>query len=99
MTSIDAICDHSRVLTKCCSSNGRNFILTLAIAASGLNISNTAALAQTDYPSRTIRIIVPLPPGPIADVVPRLIADKLSSKWAQPVVIENKPGAGSNIGA
>jgi tripartite-type tricarboxylate transporter receptor subunit TctC len=99
MTSMDAIWDHSKALTKCCFSNGRNFILALAIAASGLNNSNTVAWAQTDYPSRTIRIIVPLPAGPIADVVPRLIADKLSSKWGQPVVIENKPGAGSNIGA
>jgi tripartite-type tricarboxylate transporter receptor subunit TctC len=99
MTSIDAICDHSKALTKYCSSNGRNFILTLAIAASGLSIWNTAALAETDYPSRVIRVIVPLPPGPIFDTVPRLIGDKLSSKWGQPVVIENRPGAGSTIGA
>jgi tripartite-type tricarboxylate transporter receptor subunit TctC len=99
MTSIDAIWGRSKALTKCCSNNGRNFFLALAIAAFSLNISNTAASAQTNYPSRTIRVIVPLPPGPVADLLPRIIGDKLSSKWGQAVVIENRPGAGSNIGA
>ncbi len=99
MTSIDAIWDRSKALTKFC---GRNFFLALAMAALSLNNSNTAVSAQTtqtNYPSRTIRVIVPLPPGPVADLVPRIIGDKLSSKWGQAVVIENRPGAGSNIGA
>ena len=59
----------------------------------------SAAFAQADYPSRTIRVIVPVPPGPVADVVPRLIGEKLAAQWSQPVVIENRPGAGSNVGA
>src|SRR6185295_17213169 len=58
-----------------------------------------AAVAQTDYPSRTIRIVVPLPPGAFADVLPRLIGDKLAARWGQPVIIENKPGAAQNLGA
>jgi tripartite-type tricarboxylate transporter receptor subunit TctC len=57
------------------------------------------AFAQSDYPSRPIKIVVPLPPGPVADLVPRLIAEKLAARWGQPVIIENRPGAALNIGA
>ncbi|HET7765762.1 MAG TPA: tripartite tricarboxylate transporter substrate binding protein [Burkholderiales bacterium] len=58
----------------------------------------TLAQAQ-DYPSRPIRIVVPYPPGGSADLVPRAFADSLQAKWGQPVLIENRPGAGGNIGA
>jgi tripartite-type tricarboxylate transporter receptor subunit TctC len=51
------------------------------------------------YPSRPIRIIVPLPPGATADTLPRLIGEKLTAKWGQPVIIENRPGAAQNLGA
>src|SRR5579884_2642768 len=57
-----------------------------------------AAQAQ-NYPTHTVRIIVPFPAGGTADAVPRLIADWLSRKWGQPVVIENHTGAAGNIGA
>ncbi|MGN6749851.1 MAG: Bug family tripartite tricarboxylate transporter substrate binding protein, partial [Xanthobacteraceae bacterium] len=52
-----------------------------------------------DYPSRTVKIIVPFPAGGTADVMPRIVADWLTKKWAQPVVIENRTGAAGNIGA
>ena len=55
--------------------------------------------AQNHYPSRPIKIVVPLPAGGTADTVPRLIAEKLAVKWGQPVVVENRPGAANNIGA
>jgi tripartite-type tricarboxylate transporter receptor subunit TctC len=51
------------------------------------------------YPTRTVKIIVPFPAGGTADAVPRLVADFLSRKWGQPVVIENRTGAAGNIGA
>jgi tripartite-type tricarboxylate transporter receptor subunit TctC len=51
------------------------------------------------YPDRTVRIIVPFPAGGTADAVPRLVADRLSRKWGQPVIIENRTGAAGNIGA
>jgi tripartite-type tricarboxylate transporter receptor subunit TctC len=52
-----------------------------------------------DYPNRTIKIVVPAPPGSLLDVVPRIIAEKLSAKWDVPVIIENRPGAAQNLGA
>jgi tripartite-type tricarboxylate transporter receptor subunit TctC len=52
-----------------------------------------------DYPDRTVRIVVPFFAGGTADAIPRLVADWLSRKWGQPVVIENKTGSAGNIGA
>src|SRR5215216_958314 len=74
--------------------------LLLAFACIGvLTALSTAAVAQGVYPSRPIRIIVPLPPGATADTLPRIIGEKLTLKWGQPVVIENRPGAAQNLGA
>ena len=56
-------------------------------------------LRAEDYPSRTVRIVVPFPPGGTADAMPRIIGDWLARKWGQAVVIENKAGAGGNVGA
>jgi tripartite-type tricarboxylate transporter receptor subunit TctC len=58
-----------------------------------------AAEAPPDYPNRTVRIVVPFPAGGTADILPRIIAQKLRERWNQPVVVENKSGAGGNIGA
>jgi tripartite-type tricarboxylate transporter receptor subunit TctC len=58
-----------------------------------------APSAAQDYPTRAVKIIVPFPAGGSADVVPRIVAEWLSRKWGQPVVIENRPGAAGNIGA
>ena len=54
--------------------------------------------AQT-FPAKPIRIIVPFPAGGTADVMPRIFAEKLSQKWGQPVLADNRPGANGNIGA
>ena len=51
------------------------------------------------YPERTVRIIVPYTPGGATDVVARALALQLSELWSQPVVVENKPGAGASLGA
>jgi tripartite-type tricarboxylate transporter receptor subunit TctC len=71
----------------------------LAVLACAVAAIIPAAAATDDYPSRTVRIIVPFPPGGTADVMPRIVADWLSRKWGQPVIIENKTGAAGNIGA
>src|SRR5712675_2098689 len=52
-----------------------------------------------DYPDHSVKIIVPFPAGGTADAVPRIVADWLSRKWNQPVVIENRTGAAGNIGS
>jgi tripartite-type tricarboxylate transporter receptor subunit TctC len=57
-----------------------------------------ATLATAQYPDRPITMIVPFPPGGVADTVARPVADALSRELKQPVVIENKPGAGGAIG-
>ncbi|RKE68226.1 Bug family tripartite tricarboxylate transporter substrate binding protein [Pseudorhodoplanes sinuspersici] len=61
-------------------------------------IGHSEAIAQ-NYPSRSIRIIVPFTAGGGNDVLGRTVAQKLQEAWGQPVVVENKPGAGGNIGA
>ncbi len=50
------------------------------------------------YPERAVRMMVPFPPGGANDIVARLVAQKLSERWAKPVVIDNRAGAGGNIG-
>ncbi len=55
-------------------------------------------VAQT-YPARAIRIIVPFPAGGTADLLPRIVAEKLSANWGQPVIVDNRAGAAGNIGA
>jgi tripartite-type tricarboxylate transporter receptor subunit TctC len=72
----------------------RRFLLA---AAFGLALA-ASAQAQ-EYPTKPIRIIVPYPAGGSADLLPRIFAEKLSAKWGQPVLVENRPGAGGNIGA
>ncbi len=51
------------------------------------------------YPHKVIRVIVPFPAGGTADVLPRIIGEKLAARWGQPVIIDNRPGAAGNIGA
>jgi tripartite-type tricarboxylate transporter receptor subunit TctC len=57
------------------------------------------AHAQGAFPSKPVKFIVPFPAGGINDVLARIAADKLQAKWGQPIVIEQKTGAGGNIGA
>ncbi len=62
-----------------------------------LVIFSGAAQAQ-EYPSRPVRFIVPLTPGSGADIAGRIVAQRMSADWKQPVVVENRPGAGGQIG-
>ncbi len=68
----------------------------IAIGLAGI-VCAGLAIAQ-DYPTRAIRMIVPLTPGSGADIVGRLLAKKMSETWGQPIIIENRAGAGTQIG-
>src|SRR5262245_17294566 len=70
-------------------------LLRAAVAA--LVVSSGPAFAQ-GYPSKPVRMIVPFPAGGPADLVARLLSSKLSETWGQPLVVENRGGAGGNIG-
>ena len=59
----------------------------------------TPAFAQGVYPQKQVRLIVPFPAGGSADTLCRLVAEKLGTAWNQPVIIDNRAGAGGNVGA
>jgi len=65
--------------------------LTMLVVAKSVEAQN--------YPSRTVRIVVPFPAGGPADALGRVLADQLSKTWGQPVIVENRGGASGNIGA
>ena len=76
----------------------RRRFLHLAATAGALAAVTRIAVAET-YPSRYVRLVVPFPPGGGGDALARPLANRLSEVWGQQVVIENKGGAGGNIGA
>jgi tripartite-type tricarboxylate transporter receptor subunit TctC len=75
----------------------RRTMLQLATGAASLPLISRVARSQS-YPARPIRWVVPFPPGGATDVVARLVSQWLSERLGQPVVIENRGGAGGNIG-
>ena len=73
---------------------------TVLIALAGaVTFSSTAALAQASFPSKSITMIVPFPPGGPTDLVARVIAQKMSESIGQSVVVDNRGGANGNLGA
>ena len=80
------------------SLNRRALVAALAVLV-GVTTSASALAQAASYPNRPIRIVVPFPVGGIADTFSRTIGIKLTEVWGQPVVVENKTGAGGNIGA
>ncbi len=75
----------------------RSFLKCLAVASACTLAATPVALAQS-YPTKSIRLICPFPPGGAVDIASRAIANELSKTIGQQVVVENKPGAGGNIG-
>jgi tripartite-type tricarboxylate transporter receptor subunit TctC len=74
-------------------------LITTVISGLALGLSLSAAKAQDAYPTKPIRVVVPFAPGGNTDVVARIIAGKMSTDLGQPVVIDNRPGAGGNLGS
>ena len=72
--------------------------VALRILCLTLMFAPLAAIAQGAYPSKPVKVVLPLPAGGIVDIVGRAVTEKIASGWGQPVIIENRPGANSNIG-
>ncbi len=73
----------------------RRFAKVMLAMVMGFSLSS--AIAQEVYPSKPIRLIVPFPPGGSTDIFARMLGDKLSQSWKQPIIVENKPGASGQI--
>lgn len=76
----------------------RSCIVRAAGLALALALPAAPAFSQA-YPTKPVRIVVPLTPGSGADIVARILSKKLTEMWGQPVVVENKPGAGGQLGS
>ncbi|HTS39111.1 MAG TPA: tripartite tricarboxylate transporter substrate binding protein [Xanthobacteraceae bacterium] len=75
----------------------RRKFLRLATIAIAMPAISRIAIAET-YPARAVRIVVPFPPGGVGDIIARLIGQSLQDRLGQSVIIENRPGAGGNVG-
>lgn len=77
----------------------RSMTLALACVLAGLAATPSAFAAEdvASYPSRAITVVVGFPPGGPTDIIARVVATRLAQAWGKPVVVENKPGGGSNI--
>jgi tripartite-type tricarboxylate transporter receptor subunit TctC len=77
------------------------FLLAIAGAAllAAIPATDVAAQSAAPYPNRPVKLVIPFPPGGPLDIIGRLIAQKASEAWGQSVVVDNRPGAGGNIGA
>src|SRR5215471_17863376 len=70
-----------------------------AVLLAAFHAADGRAEDAANYPSQNIKIIVPFPAGGTADTLPRIVAEKLRQKWNQTIIIDNRSGAGGNIGA
>ena len=75
------------------------FVPAVAIALAAAIVPAAAQSNAATFPNRTIRIIVPFPPGGPTDIIARFVGQRMSERWSQPVVIENRAGANTAIGA
>ena len=71
----------------------------LWLALAFVTLAGIAAAHAQTYPSRPITIVIGYTPGAVSDLTARTIADGLHQAWAQPVIVDNRPGSGGNIGA
>ena len=76
------------------------YLASILIAFLVLSVFTASLMAQSalNYPTRAVRIIVPYAPAGVNDIVARIVAQRLTEKWGQTVVVENRPGAAGNIG-
>lgn len=82
-------------------SNSRRFTLKVAtlVVLATLLAAGPALAKDGDFPTGPVRIVLPFPPGTVNDSILRIVAERLSQRWKQPVTVDNKPGASSMLGA
>ena len=73
--------------------------MRLASHAIAMSLLLSSAVQAQDYPNKAVRIVIPFPAGGGTDILSRALGQKLSEKWKQPVIVDNRPGGGANIGA
>jgi tripartite-type tricarboxylate transporter receptor subunit TctC len=76
----------------------RHFFQTTATLL-GATVAASPAGAQSAFPNKAVTLVVPFGPGGATDLTARLVAEKLSTRWGVPVIVDNKPGAGGNVGS
>ncbi len=69
------------------------------IVLSALALAAAGAASAADYPVKPMRMVIPIGPGSSMDITGRVVAQRMNENWGQPVVVDNRPGAGGNIGA
>lgn len=79
--------------------NNPLFNVVAAALAGALLSTNSLAQSPAPFPTKTVTLVVPFTPSSGSDIIARIIAPKLSARWGQPVIVDNKPGASGNLGA
>lgn len=74
-------------------------VAALTFGALAAGAPSSAQAQSQDYPSRTVRLVVPFPPGGTTDIVARMVAERLGALQGRPLVVDNRPGAGGALGA
>src|ERR1700742_1678141 len=94
MSAARLACD--KPLTIKVGRDAMRWVRTLAFAAGAVAAANVAS-AQTGFPTKAVHLFVPYPAGGAVDILARTLGDELSKNWGQPVLIENRPGAGGLV--